>query len=60
MDLDSLAHGLRSFVFGGWAAVLDSIMGDPHCSKLAAGCSGYPISAGKCRRGQGAPGSDPL
>ncbi len=60
VDLDGLAHGLRSFVLGDGATVLDSIMGDPHRSKLAAGCSGYPISAGKYRCGQGAPGSDPL
>ncbi|SPA51316.1 protein of unknown function [Cupriavidus taiwanensis] len=36
----------------GRAAVLDPMMVAPHRSKLAAGCSGYPISAGKFGFGQ--------
>ncbi|SOY61016.1 hypothetical protein CBM2586_A120193 [Cupriavidus phytorum] len=32
--------------------MLDPMMVAPHRSKLAAGCSGYPISAGKSGFGQ--------
>jgi hypothetical protein len=63
VDLDGLAHGLRSLSLWDRAAVLDSMMVVPHRSKLAAGCSDYPISAGKFGFGQRDPGAsraDPL